>query len=118
MQRNILTLSLAALVLTTGALAQTSASSATGSSVSITKGPASAMPMTKGTKSTSMTNMAPLNVNTASLGDLEKIPGMNAKLAQAVVAARPFKNQADLVKKVKGIGTKNVKKFAPYLKFS
>lgn len=76
------------------------------------------MPMGKGSAAKTMVDMAPLNVNTASLIDLEKIPGMTAKLAQAVVAARPFKNEADLVKKVKGIGKKNVKKFESYLTFS
>ena len=62
-------------------------------------------------------NMAKVNVNTASLAQLEKIPGMSAKLAQAVIASRPYKSERDLVKKVKGIGKKNVKKFEGYLTF-
>ena len=54
-----------------------------------------------------------VNVNTALKADLIKIPGINAKLADAIIATRPFKDEADLVKKVKGIGTKNIVKFRP-----
>jgi competence protein ComEA len=54
-----------------------------------------------------------INVNTAAQADLEKVPGLGPKLAAAVIAARPFKDEAELVKKVKGIGTKNVVKFRP-----
>ena len=54
-----------------------------------------------------------VNVNTALKADLIKIPGINAKLADAIIAVRPFKDEADLIKKVKGIGTKNIVKFRP-----
>jgi competence protein ComEA len=54
-----------------------------------------------------------VNVNTGTLAELEKVPGLGAKLAAAIIAARPFKDEAELVKKVKGIGTKNVVKFRP-----
>ena len=54
-----------------------------------------------------------MNVNTALKAELITIPGINAKLADAVIAARPFKDEADLVKKVKGIGKKNIVTFRP-----
>ena len=42
----------------------------------------------------------PVNVNTASVADLEKIPGMKTEIAQHIVDARakagPFKDAADL----------------------
>ncbi|THF84783.1 helix-hairpin-helix domain-containing protein [Deinococcus sp. KSM4-11] len=58
-----------------------------------------------------------VNVNTAPLADLEKVPGLGVKLATAILQARPYKNQADLVKKVKGIGKMNIKKFGPFLTY-
>ena len=58
-----------------------------------------------------------VNVNTASATDLATVPGINAKIAADVIKNRPYKNSADLVKKVKGIGPKNVKKMLPYLGF-
>ncbi len=57
--------------------------------------------------------VTPVNVNTAKSADFQKIPGINAKLADAIVKAQPFKDQADLVKRVKGIGNKNIVKFSP-----
>jgi competence protein ComEA len=58
--------------------------------------PASAMP-----------SMGKMNVNTATEAQLASIPGVGPALAAAIVAARPFKNSADLIKRVKGIGPKN-----------
>jgi len=48
-----------------------------------------------------------MNVNTATEAQIAAIPGIGPKLAAAIVKARPFKNSADLIKKVKGIGPKN-----------
>ncbi|MGY2894098.1 ComEA family DNA-binding protein [Deinococcus sp. UYEF24] len=56
-----------------------------------------AMPMT----------MAPMNVNTATEAQIAGIKGVGSKIAAAIVKARPFKNSADLIKRVKGIGPKN-----------
>jgi competence protein ComEA len=58
-------------------------------------------------------SIAAVNVNTVTQAELEKVPGLGPKLAAAVIAARPFKDEAELVKKVKGIGTKNIVKFRP-----
>ncbi len=48
-----------------------------------------------------------INVNTATIGDLEKLPGIGNKRAQAIVAHRdrhgPFRNDKDLAE-VRGIG--------------
>ena len=62
-------------------------------------------------------NMANVNVNTASAAELMKIPGVSAKIAAEVIKNRPYKNSAELVKKVKGIGPKNVLKMMPMLSF-
>ncbi len=51
--------------------------------------------------------MAPVAVNTATAAQLSAIPGVGPKMAAAIIAARPFKNSADLIKRVKGIGPKN-----------
>lgn len=54
-----------------------------------------------------MPPMAKLAVNTATEAQLAAVPGVGAKLAAAIVKARPYKNSADLIKRVKGIGPKN-----------
>ena len=61
--------------------------------------------------------LAKVNVNTATAADLMKIPGVNAKIAAEIIKNRPYKNSAELVKKVKGIGPKNVMKMTPMLLF-
>lgn len=62
---------------------------------------------------TATCKVAAVNVNTALKADLQKIPGVGAKMADTIIAARPFKDEADLVKRVKGIGKKNIVKFRP-----
>ncbi len=47
--------------------------------------------------------LAAVDLNTASETELESLPGVGAKTAQAIIAARPFKSVDDL-NKVKGIG--------------
>ena len=54
-----------------------------------------------------MPPMGKLAVNTATEAQLAAVPGVGAKLAAAIVKARPYKNSADLIKRVKGIGPKN-----------
>ena len=61
--------------------------------------------------------MAKVNVNTATAAELMKIPGVNAKIAAEIIKNRPYKDSAELVKKVKGIGPKNVLKMMPMLSF-
>ena len=58
----------------------------------------------------------PVNVNTASAADLQKLPGVGPVTAQAIVAARadrPFRTVADL-DRVRGIGAKTIEKLRPF----
>jgi len=41
----------------------------------------------------------PLNINTASDADLEKLPGVTPAIASAIVARRPYTTTKELVKK-------------------
>ena len=75
------------------------------------------MPATTPAATMPAANMANVNVNTASAAELMKIPGVSAKIAAEVIKNRPYKNSAELVKKVKGIGPKNVLKMMPMLSF-
>jgi competence protein ComEA len=45
-----------------------------------------------------------LDVNTASLAELENVPGIGPSIAERIIEARPFKS-ADELQRVKGIGT-------------
>ncbi|MDK2862157.1 MAG: competence protein ComEA [Thermodesulfobacterium sp.] len=59
-----------------------------------------------------------LDINQATVEDLEKLPGIGKKTAQAIVDYRekngPFKSWED-VEKVKGIGPKKLQLLKPYL---
>jgi competence protein ComEA len=55
-----------------------------------------------------------LNVNTASLTELENIPGIGPSIAERIIEARPFKSADDL-QRVKGIGPgKRYEKIRPF----
>jgi len=61
-----------------------------------------------------------VNVNTATVAQLELLPGVGPKLALAIVTHRqaaPFKRANDLLK-VKGIGPKTLAKVRPYVALS
>jgi competence protein ComEA len=62
-------------------------------------------------------NMVKVNVNTASAADLQKLPGVSAKIAADIIKNRPYKTEAELVKKVSGIGPRNVKKMESVLSY-
>ncbi len=60
----------------------------------------------------------PINVNTATLDQLQQLPDVGAVTAQAIIAARtekPFKTVNDL-DRVKGIGSKKLDKMRPFVK--
>lgn len=59
----------------------------------------------------------PLNVNTAPVEDLQRLPGVGPVLARNIAAARaerPFRSLADL-DRVKGIGPKTLEKIRPFV---
>ena len=58
-----------------------------------------------------------VDLNSATDVQLETIPGIGPSLATAIIKARPFKDEADFLSKVKGISTNSVKKMEPYLMF-
>jgi len=64
---------------------------------------------------------AAVNVNTATLQELEKLPGIGEARAQAILDARKqrggFKSVDELVD-VRGIGPRNLEKLRPYLHVS
>ncbi|KAA0448655.1 MAG: hypothetical protein FXV79_04710, partial [Candidatus Thioglobus sp.] len=56
-----------------------------------------------------------IDINTATIEELRTIKGIGAVMAKRIIAARPYKSVAELIK-VRGIGKKTYKKFAPYFK--
>ena len=46
-----------------------------------------------------LTRKGPRDINTASAQDLEKLPGVTAAEAQAIIAGRPYDNTSQLVKR-------------------
>ena len=97
-------LTLAALLLPT-AFAQTAPTVPTMPTTTTPAHPAASAPLT------------PVNVNTASPAQLATLPGVSSKIAANIIKNRPYKNSDELVKKVNGIGKRNVKKMLPYLAF-
>jgi competence ComEA-like helix-hairpin-helix protein len=56
-----------------------------------------------------------LDVNTASFEELQKLPGIGPKLAERIIAHRPYKTVADL-DQVPGIGPATVKRLEPLVR--
>ena len=54
-----------------------------------------------------------LDVNAATLSELDRLPGVGPVLAGRIIAARPFKSADDL-RHVKGIGAKKYEKIRPH----
>ena len=62
-------------------------------------------------------NESPINVNLATLEELQRLPGVGAKIAERIVDARkakPFEAIEDL-RKVSGIGAKTLDKLRPFI---
>jgi len=53
-----------------------------------------------------------VDLNSASVGELETLPGIGRKLAERIIATRPYQSVDDLTK-VKGIGNKTLEKMRP-----
>jgi competence ComEA-like helix-hairpin-helix protein len=56
-----------------------------------------------------------VNINTATLTELETIPGIGETLALQIVAHRPYTSIDQLVA-IRGIGTSSIEKLRPYVK--
>jgi len=59
----------------------------------------------------------PVDINGASLGELEKLPGIGPKMAQRIMderSKRPFASVEEL-RRVSGIGAKTLEKLRPYV---
>jgi competence ComEA-like helix-hairpin-helix protein len=56
------------------------------------------------------TPAGPIDLNTATLEQLQSVKGVGPTLAARIVAARPFKS-VDELKKVKGVGSKKLEQF-------
>ena len=93
----------AALLLAPGALAKKTPATTPSAATTMPAKPAGAAMM--------------VNINTASAADLVKLPGVSAKIAADIIKNRPYKTEAELVAKVKGIGPKNVKKMSSMLSY-
>jgi competence ComEA-like helix-hairpin-helix protein len=56
-----------------------------------------------------------VNLNTATLTELESIPGIGELLAKQIVARRPYVSVEQLLD-IRGIGPKSLQQLAPYVK--
>lgn len=123
MKKTLLLLTTAALLVPGLASAQTApAAPAPATTPAPATAPAATTPapMTKTAKTPKATKPLPtkvIHINSATLPDLLALPEVTPKIADNIVKNRPYKNAAELVKKVKGIGNKNVKKILPYIDF-
>ena len=60
--------------------------------------------------------LAEVNLNTGSQAELESLPGIGPKKAEAIIEARPIEDMNDF-DKVPGIGPKTMEKLEPMITF-
>jgi len=56
-----------------------------------------------------------MNVNKASLAELDTLPNVSGTVAQAIIDGRPYASADDLIK-VYGIGPKTLERIRPYVR--
>ena len=69
------------------------------------------------TAATMTKTIAPVNVNTATIMQLETLPGIGPKIAAEIVKNRPYKDAKEFEAKVKGIGPKTWLQIEKYVLF-
>lgn len=69
---------------------------------------------TPGVGTTPSAPATPLDLNTATAAELEALPGIGPKTAEAIIAGRPYSSVEDLLR-VKGIGPVTLEKLRPYV---
>lgn len=92
-----------------------------GATPTTTLAQAPASPASTATEATGMPTTAPgvVNVNTATLEELTRLPGVGPAKAQAILEARarrPFRRLGDL-RRVSGFGRKTIERLAPMIAF-
>ena len=87
---------------------------AVAAATSATSASVASLPSEETTPTTLASVQSKLNVNAASLAELQNIPGIGPVVAQRIIEARPFKSADDL-QRVKGIGAgKRYEKIRPF----
>ena len=68
-------------------------------------------------EATTQARPAVVNVNRASLAELNALPRINESVAQAIIDGRPYTSTDDLIR-VYGIGPKTLESIRPYVKIT
>jgi DNA uptake protein ComE-like DNA-binding protein len=58
-----------------------------------------------------------VDVNSATVADMQRVPGMSENLARAIVNNRPYKDALDLVDRIPNLDPRLVRAYSPYLTY-